>query len=203
MIHPRARVSLLSQILTINVSEYTSTSWLDGLRGYASLVVSLAHLRNGYTELSDTGYGSRPQDVSLLQLPIIRVIFAGPAMVGTFYFVSGYSLSWGAFKDLQKGSPERCLSRIRSSVFRRYLRLYIPVLWGSFLVLCCILTGLYAPGIATDSREFTRDAIPTIFDSPMDQIKDWMNASLEFSSIWKIPRHQYYVSIPYLEFTTC
>jgi hypothetical protein len=192
---PSAWRNFIYSALTIDVPARKATSWVDGFRGYASLVVCMAHLRVGWTDSIDVGWGTRPQDRNLLQLPIIRLLFAGPAMVAAFYFLSGFSLSWGVFRDLQKGSPEKSLARIRSSAFRRLIRLYLPVIWSSFIVLCCISLGLYDYGIVTDSRTNVIDDLPIIYPTVWKQIYDWIIRTWQFLDVWIRPRHRYYVSV--------
>jgi peptidoglycan/LPS O-acetylase OafA/YrhL len=175
-------------------SKVSSTAWLDGMRGYASFFVSLYHLRNGFTDNVHKGWGLNGQNHSLLELPFIRLLFSGPAMVVVFFLVSGYSLSWGSFRDLQVGNVERCLDRIRSSVFRRFLRLYLPLIASSFVVLICICLGLYDKSIKEDARTGYREPMPKIFPNAVDQILDWVRNTLSFINIWAggENRHLYY-----------
>jgi hypothetical protein len=76
------------------------TSYLDGLRGVASLFVVITHyvaqffpyLTHGWA----SGDGSDPEQGDnrrLIQLPIVRGVFAGRFMVTIFFVISGYVLS--------------------------------------------------------------------------------------------------------------
>jgi peptidoglycan/LPS O-acetylase OafA/YrhL len=176
------------------VSKPSPTAWLDGMRGYASFFVSLYHLRNGFTDSVHVGWGQGGGNHLIYDLPFIRIIFSGPAMVAIFFLVSGYSLSWGSFKDLQVGKVEKCLDRIRSSVFRRFLRLYLPTIASSFVVLVCICLGLYERGSRMDARTKYREPMPKIFPSTSEQIWDWYLNTVEFLNLWGASenRHLYY-----------
>lgn len=172
--------------------EASPTAFLDGLRGYASLFVSFYHLRIGYTDSVHIGYGSRPDATSIFQLPVVRLIFAGQQMVTIFFVVSGYSLALGTFKALKAGEPEKAVDRIRSSVFRRFLRLYLPTIASSFVVLCCLSAGLYDWGHQMDERSGYREPEPEVFGSFAMQLSNWVQETIIFLDIFQDVRHLYY-----------
>jgi peptidoglycan/LPS O-acetylase OafA/YrhL len=178
-------------------SKPSPTAWLDGMRGYASFFVSLYHLRNGFTDNVHKGWGTDGANHSLLELPFIRLLFAGPSMVAIFFLVSGYSLCWGSFKDLQVGKVEKCLDRIRSSIFRRFLRLYLPTIASAFVVLVCISLGLYDKSNKMDARTGYREPLPKFYPTTFEQIQDWCAETLKFVNFWPQGantenRHLYY-----------
>jgi peptidoglycan/LPS O-acetylase OafA/YrhL len=180
----------------------TPTAWLDGLRGYASLFVSLYHLRIGFTDDVHRGFGARPEDKSLFELPLMRILFAGQAMVAVFYIVSGFSLAWGPLKDLRDGEPEKSLNRLRSSIVRRYFRLYIPVLASTLIVLVATSLGLYQFGIENDPRTAYKDPIPERFPGLFPQISNWLSETWIFLNVLTgSDRHSYYVHSWYEDHT--
>lgn len=175
------------------------TAFLDGLRGFASLFVSFFHLRMGYTNAVHVGYGAWPNDHSLLQLPIIKLVFTGTQMVTIFFLVSGYSLAIGSFRDLKAANVPKSLERIRSSIFRRFFRLYLPTVGSSFIVFCCIRLGLYDWGHQVDERMVFREPEAEVYNSTSLQFQDWTKETLIFVNVFAKPRHQYYAhswSIP-------
>lgn len=182
-----------------NISACPSpTSWLDGLRGYAAFFVILYHLRQAYTGSVHVAYGTTENDTNPLQLPIIRLIFAGQAMVSLFFVVSGYSLSWGPSKDLHKGGIGKCLERIRSSIFRRAPRLYLPTLASAFMAMLCRSLGMYEWGHKMDIRDY-RAPEPERFGNIFAQFADYLSKSIEFLNVWHGNAHAYYLpswSIP-------
>jgi hypothetical protein len=80
-----SRALLPSFLLTNDVPsrsvEIRSTAWLDGLRGWASLIVFFYHFSYSFHNWVVPGYGVDGQNHKLLQLPFLRLIAAGPAMV--------------------------------------------------------------------------------------------------------------------------
>jgi peptidoglycan/LPS O-acetylase OafA/YrhL len=122
------------------------TAYLDGIRGVAALIVCFDHsilspvapplphtsakpmprsidLFNGYAS------GPGPDDnKSLIQLPILRILFGGRGMVAVFFVVSGFCLSLKPLSLRNSREPGKLLNNLASSVFRRGFRLYIPVL---------------------------------------------------------------------------
>src|ERR1700760_387247 len=78
------------------------TAWLDGLRGWASLFVFFYHFNANYNSWNGLGWGYQ-DNRTLLTLPVIRTVIAGPGMVSLFFVVSGYSLAWGPLKEFHKG----------------------------------------------------------------------------------------------------
>ena len=159
---------------TVERTPPSPTSFLDGLRGFAAIVVSLYHLRDGYTESVHIGYSTKSSDTSWLQLPILRLIFAGSPMVTIFFLVSGYTLALGSFKDMQAGNTGKCLERIRSSILRRFLRLYLPTITSTFIVMICIRLGLYEKSRLEDQRSKFREPEPMVFQTTAEQLSDWL-----------------------------
>jgi peptidoglycan/LPS O-acetylase OafA/YrhL len=119
------------------------TSYLDGLRGVASLIVFFCH----YTEENHwpltASYGVGPEDTrfSWIQLPFARIIFSGRPMVHIFFVISGFALSYKPIQTIHNRDYQRCLSVLASSAFRRPIRLFAPCLVSTFMVLILIQTG--------------------------------------------------------------
>ncbi|RDW59014.1 hypothetical protein BP5796_11938 [Coleophoma crateriformis] len=122
-----------------------ATSFLDGMRGVAACIVLLSHyLVDVYPKITfgwDTilgpheypkirqGYGNpppQPTDI-FLQLPVIRVLISGNAMVQLFFVISGFSVSYRMVSLLRSGQQQRLMETVSSACFRRGFRLYLPV----------------------------------------------------------------------------
>lgn len=87
------------------------TSWLDGLRGVAALLVVLQHehamvnmgLHRCY------GYGHDDETRSLAYWPVVRLLFSGGSFaVMVFFYISGKFFS--VLFSLGEGGLEMCLS---------------------------------------------------------------------------------------------
>jgi peptidoglycan/LPS O-acetylase OafA/YrhL len=118
------------------------TAWLDGLRGFAAFIVYLhhnqlwAHGSDGNKVLENSfGYGGKHHFAAL---PFIRNMFSGGHFsVAIFFVISGYVLSVKALGHIQSGHFLNSADGVGSALFRRWLRLYIPVIavtlsWTAF-----------------------------------------------------------------------
>ncbi|KAF2664090.1 acyltransferase [Microthyrium microscopicum] len=120
------------------------TAYLDGMRGLAAFAVCLCHM--AYTCFVITigyGYGPPDQNRNFLQLPFIRLFYSGPPMVCVFFVISGYSLSFKPLKQMRSHQYDSLLTTMSSSVFRRALRLFVPTITSTFLVLCMLRLGWF------------------------------------------------------------
>jgi peptidoglycan/LPS O-acetylase OafA/YrhL len=135
------------------------TAYLDGMRGLAALFVFFCHytytcfvITHGY------GLGADGHNRSLLQLPIIRLLYSGPPMVCVFFVISGYALSFKPLKQMRSRSWDSLLGTMSSSVFRRGLRLFLPTAGSTFLVVIMLQMDIYEPTRAlTNNRELHRN----------------------------------------------
>ncbi|KAK5061477.1 hypothetical protein LTR84_008021 [Exophiala bonariae] len=105
-----------------------STAYLDALRGYAACAVVMFHM-HGYPE------------GGIMYQPILRLYSAGPAMVNLFFVISGYVLSLRMLKLMRAQQSGQLLDCLASSMFRRYLRLYVPTALATFLTMIMIHLG--------------------------------------------------------------
>ncbi|KAL4922514.1 acyltransferase family-domain-containing protein [Aspergillus aurantiobrunneus] len=116
---------------------------LDGLRGWACLLVFNFHFLFTYTWKVAVGWGFNNENFYLYQLPIIHVLVSGHIMVAIFFVISGYVLSYKPLKLIHSRSWEETFISVTSSTFRRGLRLYVPSIVGIFLVLIAVRLGAY------------------------------------------------------------
>ncbi|TKX19295.1 acyltransferase-like protein 6 [Elsinoe australis] len=153
-----------------------NTLWLDGLRGYAAFIVFLGHFGSVYwhglafvygTQVpkgttvpvwvpygESTAGGKRIVDHSdqknsyLLQLPILRLLYNGDAMVAFFFIISGYSLSIRPCTLIHQGRTAELLPAISSAILRRPIRLLLPVVVSTFIIALLFSVGAFAPAMS-------------------------------------------------------
>ena len=83
----------------------------------------------------------------MVQLPFLRLFFSGFAMVATFYVISGYVLSYKPLKQMRtRTRSSHFLETMASSIFRRALRLYLPVMVAVLLCGLCVWLGFFTLG---------------------------------------------------------
>jgi peptidoglycan/LPS O-acetylase OafA/YrhL len=137
-----------------------STSYLDGLRGIAAMIVFVCHYtENNFAALLPS-YGlplpgsdpEKPQKLkpsSWIQLPFLRVIFSGRPMVHIFFVISGFALSYKPVQALHARDAERCYATLASSAFRRAFRLFGPCVASTFMIMCLRQYGYLVPAEET------------------------------------------------------
>ena len=116
-------------------------AYLDGLRGVASLLVFFIHNQgwshSDFTEYvyMDNAFGWNGQ-YHVATIPGIRLLFTGGLLaVSVFFLISGYVLSSSALRSIHTGDHVKLGHTLSSALFRRWLRLYIPVAATTFLCL--------------------------------------------------------------------
>lgn len=134
------------------------TAYLDGLRGFAALLVfSLHHQIWGHFDVQgqsvlENAFGWKGE-YYFVCLPGIRILFSGGNLaVAIFYVISGYVLSIKPISLLQAEEILELADTLGSSIFRRWLRLYIPVICTTFLWMSSWhLLGIRSPNGSSDA----------------------------------------------------
>lgn len=111
------------------------TAYLDGLRGFAALLVYCLHhqvwAHPGYILENSYGYEG---NYYFACLPIVRTFFTGGHYaVSIFFVISGYVLSTKSLSLIHTGQYDRLSEALGSALFRRWLRLYIPVIFSTLI----------------------------------------------------------------------
>ncbi|TVY80606.1 hypothetical protein LSUE1_G006711 [Lachnellula suecica] len=117
------------------------TAYLDGLRGFAALLVYWQHHHlwardsepNFGDKLLETGWGYDNRWYFIC-LPVVRTFFTGGHFAVTVFFViSGYVLSLKPLSLIYAGEHLKLGDNLASALFRRWPRLHIPVIVTTFL----------------------------------------------------------------------
>ncbi|OQO02382.1 hypothetical protein B0A48_11936 [Cryoendolithus antarcticus] len=114
------------------------TAYLDGLRGFAALMVYCLHhelwahesMKADKKLESAWGYEG---NYYLACFHFVRTFFSGGHYaVTTFFVISGYVLSLKPIGLMNAGQYDKLLDNISSAMFRRWLRLWIPIIFVTF-----------------------------------------------------------------------
>jgi len=115
------------------------TAYLDGLRGFAALLVYFghhelwAHKAQHADQILENAFGYETR-YYMVTLPGVRTFFSGGHLaVSCFFVISGYVLSAKPLALIQSGDRAAFSDNISSALFRRWLRLYLPVICTTFL----------------------------------------------------------------------
>lgn len=153
------------------------TAWLDGMRGIAALLVYFYHL--SYST-HDVYTGWSPGHYQLLRLPFIKALYNGPAMVSLFFVLSGYALSYKPVRQMRNGEYDTLYSGLSSSVFRRMVRLFLPCVASTFMIVVLIRLGLYqrTMDLANDATRLfgTREHHAWRYDTTTEQVWIWIRS---------------------------
>ncbi|KAH6668217.1 acyltransferase family-domain-containing protein [Halenospora varia] len=114
------------------------TAYLDGLRGFAALLVYWMHhqlwpLREVPTgRLLENGYGYDGKHY-FAALPFIRTFFTGGHFaVSVFFIISGYVLSLKPLTLIYAQDFSKLNENLSSALFRRWIRLHVPIILVTF-----------------------------------------------------------------------
>ncbi|KAH8650114.1 acyltransferase family-domain-containing protein [Xylariales sp. PMI_506] len=124
----------------------TSTSYLNGIRGVASFIVLTYHIATNADVglLNPYGFGEPDQNRALIQLPPLRLIYAGSSMVCVFFVLSGFVLTYSPQRKMSANPGAlsgELFSSLSSSIFRRAIRLFVPMV--SLVILTPIAISVY------------------------------------------------------------
>jgi peptidoglycan/LPS O-acetylase OafA/YrhL len=144
-----------------------STAYLDGVRGYAALVVFVDHFVVDWFTRLRIGWGSSPQDYYFFQLPFVRLIHSGSTSIALFFAISGYVLSNKGIRLIHMGQDAALLNTLSSSLFRRSYRLYAPCVIGSFFAMLMAYAGWFV------KDPENRNSIPPVFPTFPAQLYNW------------------------------
>ena len=114
--------------------------YLDGLRGFAAIIVMFHHLITGFYPIlytiSASSLDNQPYFIKMLYSTPICIFYQGHFAVMLFFVISGYVITWNYFN-------RRNDNYITSSAFRRYFRLTIPALFSCIIAYLILKFGLF------------------------------------------------------------
>ncbi|KAK5166709.1 uncharacterized protein LTR77_008253 [Saxophila tyrrhenica] len=122
--------SMLTTAQNDTKTKLKPTAYLDGLRGFAALLVySLHHeLWAHETDWALEDAFGWDGNYKFICFPGIRVFFSGGhTAVAIFFVISGYVLSLTPLRLIQAGETGRLADSLGSALFRRWIRLFLPV----------------------------------------------------------------------------
>lgn len=164
-------------------SKLHATSYLDALRGYAAWIVFNLHR---------FPLASWP----IFRLPFICTIQSGKGMVDVFFVISGFVLSQRMLKQIRAQQKPKLMDSLTSSVFRRYIRLYLPCILASFVSMCTV-HWLGAKHAAPPLNTFGAQLLDWLsdmvaFTNPFAGLRGWWNrggvlTSRYLDTLWTIP----------------
>jgi peptidoglycan/LPS O-acetylase OafA/YrhL len=167
------------------------TSYLNGLRGITSIKVFTFHYVFAYTDICFQPWGTDDRHNYFLELPIIRYFYAG-FTAHLFFAIAGYLTSVRLFQMIDQhdqASQSKVLKTVSGALFRRALRLYLPVLCITLLTAHYIHLGLYET-----NRQYIADVAlfpgewnepkPEMFPSYYIQIRYWMREMFDLTNIF-------------------
>jgi peptidoglycan/LPS O-acetylase OafA/YrhL len=172
-----------------------STDYLDGTRGIASLIVMFAHFVQTTHPNLYFGYGQGPSgEKLLLQLPILRLIYAGNAMVAIFFVLSGYALSIKPLGRARDRQWEKLHRELSSSIFRRAGRLMLPAIASSFFAMVVGQLGGVEHDAAISIFSETKTVL-RLSSTRLERLLRWISGVGSLISIWtwefRLPDLQY------------
>jgi peptidoglycan/LPS O-acetylase OafA/YrhL len=112
------------------------TAYLDGLRGFAALLVFILHNEvwaRGGSIVLENAFGYEDQ-YHFVTLPFVRPFFSGGHLaVPVLFVISGYVLSSKPISLIHRADRAKLTESLASSLFRRWFRLYLPVAATTFI----------------------------------------------------------------------
>ena len=107
---------------------YSSTAYLDGIRGVAAFAVYVQHFATPFqpSMLGLLDARTSWSVFQIFQLPILRVIYSGSFAVAVFFVISGFALSLRPLRMIRGQEPTKAIEVTVSSALRRGPRIFIP-----------------------------------------------------------------------------
>lgn len=181
---------------TSTKKNYGPTAYLKGVRGIASVAVFIFHATWAYTPLVDRGYGLHGENYHLIQLPFLRLIHAGHAMVALFFLIGGYVNAVKPIKLIREQRFAELTPAVGSSLLRRGFRLYIPPMAATLITALMTWMGFLEPSRRNlenfDSLFNWPDFHPGRKDTLIGTLNDWRQQMSHMLDLWHQPFWTHY-----------
>ncbi|KAJ6782694.1 hypothetical protein PWT90_02456 [Aphanocladium album] len=152
----------------------TSTSYIDGLRGYAALIVVIFHTSLIYSsDIVFFSYGLDGRNLNPLQLPVVRLLYSGHGMVSMFFVLGGYVNALKPLSLIRAGNLADLAPALSSSLLRRVVRLCLPPLASTLAVALTVYAGLWEPARANLDRIRFTDGFPPRHATLAAELYNW------------------------------
>lgn len=155
------------------------TAYLDGLRGFAAFMVYWGHHHLWSRDaihidrIWDNGFGYEHK-YYFATLPGIRTFFnGGHYAVTVFFVISGYVLAAKPLSLMHAGNQAQIGENVGSALFRRWLRLFLPLIATTL----CYLTFLHVFNIA--------GSVPQMKSTYREELWTWYLEMKHFSFVFK------------------
>lgn len=169
------------------------TSWLDGLRGLAAFAVFNFHYIYAFSDIAIMPYAIDKKHKWFIELPIIRLFYAGHPAVCIFFLAAGYVCSLRPLTLMSSKNDSAAYQSLSTSLFRRVFRLYLPVATITLITALAAWGGLYTPlkPYMTDSKKKPLyfpgpmgKAHPAITHSLIQELSRWARDMGKMMSLW-------------------
>lgn len=115
-------------------NEMHPMAYLDGIRGCCSVMIMTTHCMDRF-------WGWIPRYI--VAIPWLQVFLQGGFVsVSVFFWISGYTLTYKLCGLMQRKRTAQFNDALTSGIFRRYFRLFLPVLPFTLISAIAVKTGL-------------------------------------------------------------
>ncbi|KAG4438039.1 hypothetical protein IFR05_006498 [Cadophora sp. M221] len=176
-----------------------NVKWVDGLRGFASLLVVFTHICRAFDEelfKPTSAEGAKPR---ILQYPIIRILFQGRIGVTIFSLVTGYVCALKPLRQCRAGQQDAMFAGVARSAFRRVPRLILPTTMATTMIWFFCQFGVFEVGNRVNSWwvNYTSPNItPYIGNAVMDLIHHLITT---WTKSWNVYDNNQWTLLPLLK----
>ena len=186
---------------TNKAPKQTRFTRLDGLRGVAAFVVFTSHTLYGYDNIIFYGDGApdhiaeqcgididanRYNDRSrFMQLPFIRLLYAGSPAVAIFFIISGFVLTQKPLRLAREQRWDDLLISLSSAAFRRPFRLLLMLTVATFNTMILTHWDLFDGGVHDETClvPVFEPAYP-VARNFLRQLLDWLLVVWRIINVW-------------------